>query len=244
VAMTRFSDRKSKDSELRHGNERQADKDQIVGLNTSIQNLNKDEQLQYERHQKELNTLNDKLADLKKDIATEDLRKKIQALQGLLNKSLAPSPKAKLEVGLYEAPGSALRSEIYAPMEGDHVAVRFSVVNHTDVAAKNVELWVRICDVCKYSNEPVGSAHPAGAEDKERYWGNIQLAQNVQWQTLTLDLEIPSPYTKTFLVAQYRCDACELEKDWRLLSINLGRPSLPRFAPTPLPSKKPRRKVN
>jgi hypothetical protein len=88
----------------RHKEGRKADQNQIIGLNTSIQNLNHSNQVQYERHQNELRVLNDKLADLKKDIATEDLRKKIQTLQGLLDKSLAPSPKAKLEIGFYDGP--------------------------------------------------------------------------------------------------------------------------------------------
>jgi hypothetical protein len=159
-----------------------------------------------------------------------------------LDKSLAPSPKAKLEIGFYDGPNSPLRDDIYAPLDGNHVTLRLSILNLTEVTAKDVNLWIRICDVCKYASEPAGSFHPTGAYDKERLWMHIELAQNVQWQVLSLDLEIPRPYTSTSLIAIYRCDACELEKDWRLLKVNLGRSSLPSFAPTPLPSKKPPRK--
>jgi hypothetical protein len=130
------SDRQNNAMQTGHKEERKADQDQIIGLNTSIQNLNRNNQVQYERHQNELRILNDKLADLKKDIATEDLRKKIHTLQGLLDKSLAPSPKAKLEIGFYDEPRSPLRDEIYAPLDGNHVTLRISILNLTDVTAR------------------------------------------------------------------------------------------------------------
>jgi len=105
-----------------------------------------------ERHRKEIGTLNDKLGDLKEDIATEDLRKKIQTLQGLLDQSLAPTPRAMLEVGFYDGPQYPLRDEFYESVQGEHVTIKVSILNQSDATAKDVDLWIRICDVCKYAS--------------------------------------------------------------------------------------------
>lgn len=238
--------RQTRQSEARHKDERKADHDEIVALNAAIQTLNSNDQLQYERHQKQLSVLNDKFAELKKDIATEDLRKKLQTVQGLLDKSLAPRPKAKLEVGFSNGPLNDLSSTIYAPMEDNHVKLGFSIANHTTLSVKDVNLWLRICDACKYASEPLGSVHPSGAFEKERLWTNIQLPPNVRWQLLTVEVEIPQPYTSTSLALKYSCDDCVIEKEWNVLTATLGRFAVPQFTPTrptPTPSKKVKPKM-
>lgn len=152
ILTTSLSDHQNKKAEANHQEERKTDKDQIVALNGSIQNLKESNQVQYERHRKEIGTLNDKLGDLKEDIATEDLRKKIQTLQGLLDQSLAPTPRAMLEVGFYDGPQYPLRDEFYESVQGEHVTTKVSILNQSDVTAKDVDLWIRICDVCKYAS--------------------------------------------------------------------------------------------
>ena len=94
---------------------------------------------------------------MKKDIATQELRKKLAVLQQDIDKYIASNPKVKLETGLWNEQ-SPLRSEIYAPTKGDRVKFSISMHNPTSVYARNVEVWLDICDQCKYIVEPAGSS--------------------------------------------------------------------------------------
>jgi rubredoxin len=120
-------------------------------------------------------------------------------------------------------------------MDSNNVTFSISISNMTDVTAKDVHLWLRICDQCKYVNEPRESLHPEGSLKSERVWSNIELANDVQWEAHKVEIEIPPPYTQATVATKYRCPDCEIEKDWHYLTINLGRIGFPSFAPAPIP---------
>jgi hypothetical protein len=165
------------------------------------------------------------------------------ALQSLLDKSLTPSPKATLETGFSVAERASLASTIYRPMDDNKVVFSISILNMTDVTARDVRLWLRICDRCKYVNEPRESLHPEGAVATQRVWANIELANDVQWDAHKVEIEIPPPYTRATVATKYRCPDCELEKEWHNLTINLRRIGFPSFTPAPIPrtsKKRPR----
>lgn len=230
----------SKANETRHNQERDSDKQQIAGLNQAIETQIRNNETQYLRHQKELGSLHDQVADLKKDIATQDLRKKMEALQARLDKSLAPRPLAKLEAGFWESGiQNDLPTEIYAPLDGNVVSFDFTVANNSDVSAKDVLLWIRICADCKYHREPQGSQNVPGAVPIEREYRGIYLPPGVRWQKLTVEVEVPpSPINQIVIGTRYRCEDCVIE-DYQLMYIRLGRLPVPKFGqPSPVKKKK------
>jgi hypothetical protein len=106
--------------------------------------------------------------------------------------------------------------------------------NMTDVTAKDIHLWLRLCDDCKYVNEPRESSHLQGGLATERVWSISELANNVQWGVHKVEIEAPPRFTQVTLGTQYRCSDCELERDFHLLIINLGRIGFPSM-PAPIP---------
>lgn len=96
------TDRENQNNEKKRSQEREADKQQITGLQQSVGTLKESNQTQYDRNLAELHTLQKQLNDIKIDKASEELRKKIAALEAQLDKSMAPKPKAKLDFSFYE----------------------------------------------------------------------------------------------------------------------------------------------
>jgi hypothetical protein len=238
VILIVLSARSSKASEDKHVQERAADKQQIAGLSQAVETQIQNNETQYLRHQKELGSLRDQVTDLKKDIATEDLRKKIESLEGRLDKSLAPRPLAKLQSSFWRAD---LRNEpireIYAPVDENVVTFDFTLINYSEVSAGDITLWLRICKDCKYHKEPEGSRLVPGAEPTERLFPNLNLPAGVRWQKLTVEMEIPPNTNRIEVGTRYRCSDCLIEKDYQILAVTPGWLPLPMLAPPQQPKK-------
>jgi len=239
VILIYLSALSGKSNETRHSQERDSDKQQIAGLNQAIETQIRNNETQYLRHQKELGSLHDQMADLKKDIATQDLRKKMEALQARLDRSLAPKPLAKLETGFWQSGiRDELPTEIYAPVDGNIVRFDFTIVNHSDVSAKDVLLWLGICDACKFHTEPQGSQIVPGAPPLERLYRGIYLPPGVGWQKLTVEMEVPpGPANRVEIRTKYRCEDCVIENFQRIY-LALGRLPGPTFLQPPPQVKK------
>jgi hypothetical protein len=217
-------------AEKRHSDERTADKLQIAGLNQSIETQTRNNETQYTRHQDELHRLQDQLTDLKKQVATEELRKKMDALQGRLDRALTPAPKAKLQASFWQtALQDDIVTEIYAPVETNVVTFSITLVNHSDVdAIGDVSLWIRVCEKCKFNKEPQGFQHIDGAPDTERLMRFGDLPAGSRTQKIVVDAEVPPDSRgKMVLGTRYRCNNCEIEKDWQQMWVTLGRVPFP-----------------
>ncbi len=238
-----FGEAAKKANETKHGQEREADKLQIAGLNQAIETQTQNNETQYLRHQQELHILQDQVTGLKKDIATQELRTRMQTLQARLDKALAPKPRAKLECSFWTpGPQNESVTEIYSPAEGNVVTFSFYIMNRSDVYAKDVSLWLRICESCKFHKEPELSQHVPGAPDFDRLFKNFDLAPGVAYQKLTVELEVPPPFTRAGISTSYRCPDCEIEKGLENMWITVGRQPMPNFSQYGQHITKPRKK--
>lgn len=236
------SDVDKKTNETKHKQERDTDAQRIAGLNQSIETQIQNNETQYSRHQQELHRLQDQLSELRKDVATQELRRRMAKLQQQLDKELSPKPKAKLDFTFFQ-PGAGERevvSNVYAPVEANVVRFSFSIVNNSNVNAPDVIVWLRICDLCKFHTEPELSVHVPGAPDFERLYRGINLPPQVQWQKLGVEVEIPPKYQRMAVYGKYRCESCELE-DWQQLFVTLGRLPDRTFSTPSSPTKKPQK---
>src|SRR5882724_6049542 len=231
-------------SESTHRTERESDKQQITKLQQSVEIQIQNNDKQYERHQTELHNLQDQLIDLKKDIATEDLRKKMGILQGQLDKALADKPKAKLETSFFleDDTGDPILHERYVPVENNIAKFDFTIENHSPVFAKDIGLWIRICDACKFHSEPKNFVHVAGARESERLFRGFDLPPGARYEKLTAEIEVAPGYDKAAVGTQYRCVDCVIE-DWQQLILLLGRRRPPDFSqpPAPITKTKPKK---
>jgi hypothetical protein len=219
------TDSDSRASDEKHRTERGIDAQRIAGLNQAIETQTKNNEAQYERHQQELHRLQDLLNELKTDVATQELRKRMATLQSQLDKELAPKPRAKLDFTFWQ-PGMAERevlTSVYAPVDDNVVRLSFSIVNNSNVSATDVAAWIHICDLCKFHTEPELSMRVPGAPDYERLYRGISLPPLVQWQKLTVEVEVPPKFGSMLVFGKYRCESCEIETNWQQLFVTLGR---------------------
>jgi hypothetical protein len=224
IRQAHSADADSRKSDEKHRVERETDAQRIAGLTQAIETQTKNNETQYGRHQQELHRLQDQLSDLKKDVATQELRKRMAMLQQQLDKELSPKPKAKLDFTFWQS-GAIAREVVtsfYAPVQSNVVQFSFSIVNNSNVSAPDISAWIRICDLCKFHTEPELSAHVPGAPDFERLYKGISLPPQVQWQKLSVEVEVPPKFTGMAVYGKYRCESCEIE-DWQKLVVTLGR---------------------
>jgi hypothetical protein len=148
-----------------------------------------------------LSRMSGELTDLKAEVKTEALQKKLASVQAeLLNteKALAPGPKAELTFTFvpYTNPpaGHPVNpvTDITLPTNRDgSVHVEFSVLNLTTVEAVNAELDIQICDQCKYAKEPAGLIKLPGMRDTWRYLSLPHHQALQAHQTISLDIIVP-----------------------------------------------------
>jgi hypothetical protein len=195
----------------------QANAQPTASLQGAVDNQTKNDQVQYDRNQAELGKIQDQLADLKTQVATEELRKKITTLEGQLDKSLAPAPKASLQLTFFPtgpAPDGVPSpvTDIILPVGDEGVVhVEFRIINSTTVDAVDGAYNVRICDGRKFAKEPTGFSRLPGAPDTERN-APIQrvLARSVT-EMRSIDVTVPSAFHDFDLAFTYRCHTCAIE---------------------------------
>jgi hypothetical protein len=189
---------------------------QIANLQGAVDNQTKNNQIQYDRNQGELGKIQGQLADIKTEFATEELRKKITILEGQLDKSLAPAPKASLQLTFFPTgPATdgvpAPVTDIILPVGDDGVVhIEFRIINSSTVDAVDGGYNVQICDACKFAKEPSGFSRLPGTPDTERN-SPIQrvLARSVT-EMRAIDLNVPAAFHDFDMAFNYRCHTCAI----------------------------------
>jgi hypothetical protein len=157
-----------------------------------------------------------KVSELKSEVKTEALQKKLEAVQTELQKSMAP-PKAELSltfVPYYNPPSPqmpTLTKEVTLPLQSDgSVHVEFAILNLTKVDAIDTEADFYICDECKYAKETPLFTKIANVRDVIRLLVIQDLHALQSTQTLSLDI-VPPPTGNAFTIGfSYRCRTCVL----------------------------------
>jgi hypothetical protein len=169
---------------------------------------------------KSFSAMSNEVSNLKAEVKTEALQKKLASVQADLEKTekaLAPSPKAELFftfMPFNNPPTNSLSpanpvTDIDLPMQPDgSVHVEGGALNVTSVDAADVDLNIQICDQCKYAKEPANTVKLAGFPDTIRLI-KIAHVQGMQVATpIILDITVPLG-TKQFPVGfSYRCSTC------------------------------------
>jgi hypothetical protein len=166
--------------------------------------------------------LSGELSDIKQQVATVELQKKVASLQAELQKTqkaMAPGPKAKLTftfapytnppiIGGH--PGVVVPiTDTTLPVSADgSVHVEFTVLNLSQANALNIGLTLALCEGCKFKNEPEGFHKLLGDSDEHR-WINLPALHPAEaFRTISVDLILPRPISAFVMGVQYRCDTC------------------------------------
>jgi hypothetical protein len=178
--------------------------------------------------------MSDQVSDLRTEVKTEALQKKLASVQAELLKTqraLEPGPKAELSFTFAPYPNTqsdvAAVTEITLPRNEDgSVHIEFSILNLSAVDAIGAAINVLICNGCQYAKEPQGLSRLAGMGERARFLSIHQLHAKEAYTTVSIDVIPPPVVTTTFTMGiQYRCNTCVLRKEVLTGTIHIAPPS-------------------
>jgi hypothetical protein len=93
---------------------------------------------------------------------------------------------------------------------GDYGVYIFDVTttNISDTTAKDVDMWVNICDSCTFAEEPQGFDRPTGMPEQMRHKFFAQLNPGVTLEKIPLHINVRRKYRKFNISFSYSCATC------------------------------------
>jgi hypothetical protein len=193
-----------------------ANAEQTAKLQGAVETQTRNNQVQYDRNQSELGKIQGQLADIRTGFATEELRRKIATLEGQLDKSLAPAPKASLQLTFFPTgPGTdgvpVPVTDVISPVGDDGVVhVEFRIINATAVDAIDGSFNVQICGGCKFAKEPTGFTRLPGTPDTERNSPIQRILARSVTEMRSIDVSVPAAFHDFDMAFNYRCHTCAI----------------------------------
>jgi hypothetical protein len=180
-------------------------------------------------------SMSKEIGDLKTEVKTEALQKKLATVQEELRKTQKAMVRPKAELSFTFVPfnnppadssasgGPTTHVDLPINLDGT-VHVEGGALNMTSVDAADVDLDIQICDGCKYAKEPPNAVKIEGVSDTVRLI-KVPHVQGMQFFVpITFDI-IPPPNIKGFGVGfTYRCSTCVVTRKLSLGMVHiLGR---------------------
>jgi hypothetical protein len=197
--------------------------------NTAIQ----DQRNNTEVFARQFKALSVEVGDLKTQVRTEALQKKLDSVQAeLLNtqKAMAPGPKATLVFTFFPFTNSssfeqsAPVTDINLPiMEDGSVHIEFAIVNFTAVDALNVSINLGIPDGCRFAKEPEGFKKVPGNPDTQRFIALPQIHALEFLRPISTNIVVPGTMSQFSMGITYRCNTCVLTREASLGTVHVTR---------------------
>ena len=158
------------------------------------------------------------IGDLKSEVKTEGLQKKLSAVQAELQKTqkaMAPGPKAELTFSFAPfqngpPPSPAVpNKEVTAKLNSESVIhVQCSILNNSEVDALDVTINLFICDQCRFAKEPSEFTKLQGMSENIRYVHQPVLHAHEFVRQIDLDIIPPAGVSQMQVGFNYRCNTC------------------------------------
>jgi hypothetical protein len=183
----------------------------ITQLSDQVTQLRQDNKNAADTFSKSFATLYSKFSDLQSKVQNADLLKEIketkQQLEDTQKKLTQPKP---VLIATFPAndPAQVPITETTLPRSDDVVTVQFAAFNSSDTAALNGSFIVRICEVCKYSEEPPGFVKVSGASDWDRQHDFQRIFPKSMIETFSVKVRIPTNVARFAISLLLACDAC------------------------------------
>lgn len=199
----------------------------IVRLTQAFQTEQANHQRNIARFQEQFDRLNEDIGELKSKVRTQELEQQLEETRAELRatqEALAPGPKAKLAFSFFatDLKFSAPQRETSIPAQDDRVTFEFVVINPTDVDALNGELWLYICDDCRFGREPQGLTRLDGMAETIRY-RRFTLHGRTTMRKTSVEIVVPERARYINVGFNYRCRACEIPDKIQKARVNILR---------------------
>lgn len=119
------------------------------------------------------------------------------------------APRARLQVSFWPHPGENMPVDtaFLSPLDGVY-QVPITVKNISDTEAKDVDLWVTLCDACSFAQEPVGFDRPQGMNELTRHKSISSLNPGVTFEKTVIPVELPLNFQRFVIGVSYSCATC------------------------------------
>jgi hypothetical protein len=154
------------------------------------------------------------LQEIKREIMTEKLHEKIEALQAKIDESqkILDSKKASLIFSFGGRSKDAIRATSL-PVKDNKVHVDFSIWNNTDTTAMDVVVQLLICNTCKFITVPTSFVQADGMSETIRGIRIDRVYAKSNTELFGADIEVPQNTPSVKFGMQYRCTNCTVPKD-------------------------------
>ena len=196
--------------------QRKLDDATIAGLKSAVDTANTAQANNTKQFLKAFDGFSQKVTDLQSQVKTEGLQKQVAQLQTDLSntrKALTP-PQAELvsSVGnvTEDMQGLDVKDKMVLLASDGTVSFTITVINISDVQARNGGVFLRICTLCSYADEPAQSVQPTGAPatDRER---SFQLVPARAGMAVVLKLKPPPGFHRFVTDVTVRCENCTVQ---------------------------------
>jgi hypothetical protein len=183
----------------------------IEGLSSQVQQLRQDNQTATGNFSRSFSTLYEKFSNLQSKVQNADLLREIQETKQELTdtQKKLTQPKATLiaTFPVKDASEVPITEANLAKVDGV-VTVPFTVYNSSDVVALNGVVHVRLCELCKFGEEPVGFRKIPGTEDTDREFDFEHVFPRAVIQTISVKVQVPISATRVAFAVFIPCDTC------------------------------------
>jgi hypothetical protein len=213
VLNTHIANKRATDQQQNADKKHTEDQTQITGLKTAVESANRAQETNTKLFIASFTDMTGKLNGMETQIKTAGLQKESEQLKAELastRKALSP-PRAELESSAGEVTETLENLEVkQAPAQigvDGTLSFKITVVNKSNVQAKNGSVFVRICVGCSYAEEPARFQKPVGALDQDRQmpFDNIPALTGL---AIPLKVKVPSQEHLIKVDVTMRCENC------------------------------------
>ncbi len=101
--------------------------------------------------------------------------------------------------------------------------VTFSALNTSKVAIHLADVWIDVCDRCKFAKEPAGLDKPAGMRDQTRHMQIYLLNPGAALPKETIYVSLLDPAPGFDIGLRYSCEACVKTPPTQKARITIGK---------------------
>lgn len=201
------------------GVQARASSSQIAGLTGALKT-------QQELFRADFARLSNEVVDLKTKVRTQELQDQLKRTEEELRatqKALEPGPKARVIATFFTNDEKEVPvREAFVSLVADSVTIEFRLHNSTGQAALGGTFWIRICNGCKYAEEPGGFAKAKGAIENERILHFRLLLPHTFSHKMTAKIIPPAPARKFQIGFRVLCENCEVQ-EWQNMIVSVLR---------------------
>jgi hypothetical protein len=94
------------------------------------------------------------------------------------------------------------------PISDKTFVIDFTIRNVSEVAAEHGDIWIIICQDCKYTREPAGFEKQPAADERQRHMTFERINSGVFLEQMSVEVFLDGPFGSFDTSLKYACETC------------------------------------